>query len=305
VEWVCRQLRSSDVEVVMVEYIDIWIPFLDALAREGIRVFGHAHGYDISERLRSPWWAGQYFKYNDTGGVITMSERSADRLAAAGVRRDRIFIVPYGVDIPDRPPPRPQREAVNCLAVGRMVPKKGPLVTIQAFAAARREVPSLRLTVIGTGSLLEPAVQMTHDLEIQDHVRFLGSRPERDVLEHLRLADVFLQHSMVDPKSGDEEGLPIIILQAMAAGLPVLSTRHAGIPDAVDDGRTGLLVDEGDVGAMTKRLVELAQSPGQRATMGDLGWERALDRFSWRRERSELLEILGLSGGPKEASTGL
>ncbi len=80
----------------------------------------------------------------------------------------------------------------------------------------------------------------------------------------------------------------------MACGLPVVSTRHAGIPEAVTDGGNGFLVDEGDSAAMGARLVELASDPGLRLRMGEAGWQQARRRFSWERERSELLRILGL-----------
>jgi glycosyltransferase involved in cell wall biosynthesis len=225
-----------------------------------------------------------------------MSDLSADRLLEAGVARDRIFVVPYGIDVPAEPPTRPEDSApIRCIAVGRMVPKKGPLLTIRAFAAAKRRVPELELTVIGSGELLEPARALSRELGVEDHVEFLGNQPMAGVLDRLRDADLFLQHSMVDPKTGDEEGLPIIILQAMAAGLPVVSTNHAGIPTAVDSGATGFLVDEGDVDAMAERIAELASHPERRAEMGRMAWRRARDTFSWGRERSDLLDVLGLS----------
>lgn len=296
VGWIRSRLAESGVEVVMFEYIDVWLPLIRPLLADGVRVFGHAHGYDISERLRSRWWAQQYRAYNGTGGIITMAEASAHRLRTAGVSAERIFVAPYGIDVPTDPPVGLDCTggAIRCLAVGRMVPKKGPLLTIRAFAAARRCVPALELTVIGSGELLGPARALARELGVEGHVQFLGDQPMATVLDRLRASHVFLQHSMVDPRTGDEEGLPIIILQAMAAGLPVLSTRHAGIPTAVESGVSGFLVEEGDVEGMTERLVDLASSPQLREEMGRGGWVRARADFSWSRERKDLLEILGL-----------
>jgi glycosyltransferase involved in cell wall biosynthesis len=110
----------------------------------------------------------------------------------------------------------------------------------------------------------------------------------------MRDADMFLQHSMTDPQTGDQEGLPVAILEAMAHGLPVIATRHAGIPEAVEAGRSGHLTDEGATAEMAVYIAELARNAGARAALGRRGWERCAELFSWSRERDTLLRILGL-----------
>src|SRR5207247_4061449 len=121
-----------------------------------------------------------------------------------------------------------------------------------------------------------------------------GGQPNEVVQRLMRDADIFVQHSITDPDTGDAEGLPVSILEAMAHGLPVVSTRHAGIPEAVSDGVSGYLVDEGDTAGMAERIVALIRSADLRHRMGDAGWRRAKEDFSWERERSALLRILGL-----------
>jgi glycosyltransferase involved in cell wall biosynthesis len=111
----------------------------------------------------------------------------------------------------------------------------------------------------------------------------------------MKEADIFAQHSMVDPDTGDEEGLPVTILEAMAEGLPVVATRHAGIPEEVIEGETGILVDETDVEAMAAGLVELARSPERRQEFGYNGWKRVRTRFSAEYECEKLRELLGLT----------
>lgn len=121
-----------------------------------------------------------------------------------------------------------------------------------------------------------------------------GGQPNEVVQQLMSKADIFLQHSMTDPESGNEEGLPVAILEAMANSLPVVSTRHAGIPEAVLDGFTGYLVDEGDTLEMGERIVMLALDPHLRQRMGEDGWRRVKDNFSWENEQRQLLKILGL-----------
>ncbi|HEY8510006.1 MAG TPA: glycosyltransferase, partial [Steroidobacteraceae bacterium] len=105
-------------------------------------------------------------------------------------------------------------------------------------------------------------------------------------------ADLFLQHSVVDPVTGDEEGLPVAILEASASALPVVSTVHAGIPEAVDDGVSGFLVKEGDVQGMADAIVALASDGQRRIEMGLAGWRRVREQFSTAREREAFNELL-------------
>lgn len=289
-------LQACGVEVMMGEYLDESIGWLDTAHAGGMRFFAHAHGYDVTERMREPRWRSAYLRYAEADGVITMSECSRNVLADFGLPMDKLHVVPYGVDVPDAPPQRRERPVVSVVAVGRMVAKKGPLHTLEAFGSAAQSHPGLRLHFVGTGPLLQPAHDLVRSRHLHDTVRLHGSEPP-DVVQHLlRQADIFVQHSMVDAATGNGEGLPVAILEAMASALPVVSTRHAGIPEAVVDGVTGYLVEEGDHAAMADAIALLARDPGRRHEMGLAGWQRAQELFSWNRERAELLRVLGLAG---------
>jgi glycosyltransferase involved in cell wall biosynthesis len=105
-------------------------------------------------------------------------------------------------------------------------------------------------------------------------------------------SDVFVQHSILDPETGDEEGLPVAVLEAMAAGLPVVATRHGGIPEAVVAETTGALVGEGDVTEMAAQVVRLAADPDLRSRFGRAAWQRVREHYTWEAERRALLEIM-------------
>ena len=292
-----RVIDRSGVEVVLVEYLDLFLPLVPWLVRRDLRVFAHAHGYDVSARLRSPWWREQYQAYNEVDGVVTVSQHARERLAGIGLDPDRVSVIPCGVDVAATVDVRPRRETVHLAAVGRMVEKKAPLLTIEAFRRAGMEVEGLRMTMIGDGPLLAEARAAVRAGGLTDRVRLLGARPHHDVLALYADADVFVQHSVVSPRNGDEEGLPVGILEAMAAGLPVVSTRHAGIPEAVLEGVTGTLVQEGDVDGMAAALVTLARDRRRRLEMGEAGHAHVVERFSWERERRDLRALLGLPDG--------
>lgn len=289
-----RWLQEYGVEVLLGEYLDASLPWF-AVARElGIRFFVHAHGYDVSRRLREPFYRREYLRYGEAAGVITMSERSRARLIELGLPSDRVHAIPYGVDVAERAPRRAARAGVRLLAVGRMVAKKGPILTLDAFRRASASRPELRLDYVGGGPLLPAAVQFVHALGLHESAVLHGERPSHVVHELMEGADIFVQHSLTDPETGDEEGLPVAILEAMASGLPVVATNHAGIPEAVDDGVNGFLVEEGDSRGMAERIEQLVHDGDLRLAMGRAGWERARARFTWARERRDLLQVLGL-----------
>ena len=176
-----------------------------------------------------------------------------------------------------------------------MVVKKSPILTLDAFRQAAQVYQGLHLDYIGSGALFSAAQQYVREFNLSDCVILHGDQRNEVVHQMMREADIFLQHSITDPETGDEEGLPVAILEAMAYGLPVISTRHAGIPEAVFDGNTGYLIEEGDSMGMVERLISLARDPDLRRQMGDESWRRAKDNFSWEKEKAELLKILGLS----------
>lgn len=289
-----RFLRKHGTEVLMGEYLDASLPLLPIARDLGIRFFVHAHGYDASELLRDPYWRERFLEYNSADGIITMSQASRERLIGIGIHPGAIHVIPYGVDVPPRPCRRTRGSTVRCLAVGRMVEKKGPILMLDSFRRAAEVFPGLTLDYIGDGVLLPAVRQYIRASGLEDAVHLHGACPNADVLELMETADIFIQHSIRARDTEDEEGLPVAILEAMAHALPVVSTRHAGIPEAVLEGSTGYLVEEGDTAAMSRQILALAQDPELRETMGLNGWERASAHYSWGRERTDLLECLGL-----------
>jgi glycosyltransferase involved in cell wall biosynthesis len=172
-----------------------------------------------------------------------------------------------------------------------MVEKKAPHLTIQAFAAARRRHPAARLRIIGYGPLMDACRSLVRTLDLADAVTFLGPQPPDVVRAEMRAARGFVQHS-VQAASGDCEGLPVGILEAAASGLPVVATRHAGIPEAVLDGDTGILVDEKDVDAMALAMERILDDAGLAARMGRRGQAHVREHFSMERSIGQLWSIV-------------
>lgn len=286
-------LLLHDVRAALLEFLDIWLPFLPLLRERQAVTVAHGHGYDVSMRLRDDEWRQAYRSYDDVDALVVPSAHNASKLADIGLPADRIHVVPCGVELPSENTVRPTDDVLRVLMVGRMVAKKNPLATLRACAIASAAGARIDLTAIGDGPLWEEFKAMARRANFP--VRMTGRVTNADVLAAMREADIFGQHSVVDPATGDEEGLPVAILEAMAHGLPVISTRHAGIPEAVVDGVTGYLVEEGDVQAMADGIMRLAADSGLRQQMATAARGRVADRFQLVQELRSLRRLLRMS----------
>lgn len=145
--------------------------------------------------------------------------------------------------------------------------------------------------MIGDGPLLDGCRRLARELQVERNVEFLGAQDHGTIQGEMRRARCFVQHSVVAP-SGDSEGTPVAIIEASATGIPVVSTKHGGIPDVVVDGATGFLVDEGDVSGMAGHLTTLVDNPNLAREFGRAARRRAEEHFSVERRIAELWRII-------------
>ena len=244
-------LQAQEVEVVLAEF-GTQALVVAGLAREmGLPCFTYFRGTDASFALRKKQTVRAYRHMMPMlDGVFSVSQFLLGNLAAHGVTHGNAHVVPSGVDIRRFTPG--EKVPGSFLAVGRMVEKKAPQVTLRAFAEAARGREA-HLTFIGDGPLLETCKGMAAELGVADQVTFTGALPHDEVRAHLTRTETFLQHS-VTAKNGNTEGLPTAIQEALACGCITLSTWHAGIPEAVEDGVNGLLVEEWDERGFAERI---------------------------------------------------
>ena len=279
----------------MSEYLSLSVNWLPVAQKNGFRLFAHAHGYDVSPGyLKDPKIQAAYRRLNDAEGIVTMSEASRKDLVNIGIQNEKIHVIPYGVDVPAENTSRDRTDPVRCLAVGRMVAKKAPVLLLKAFHKALKTYPLMQLDYVGDGDLLPLARKYVDENGLAERVKFYGARPNDFVLERMKKSHIFLQHSIVDPQTGDQEGLPVAILEAMAHGLAVVSTVHAGIPEAVVDGSTGYLVAEGDVDGMAECIARIAKDPTLLGRFSVSAWLRAKEHFTYEKSRYALQKLLGL-----------
>ena len=151
--------------------------------------------------------------------------------------------------------------------------------------------------MVGDGELMEVCRRMVGALGLGHAVTFPGVLSPLEISILLRQCRGFVQHS-VCPESGDSEGTPVSILEASSSGLPVISTRHGGIPEAVIDGTSGFLVPEGDLEGMASAMLNVAEDGALAARMGQRGREHILNHFSIDRSMARLEAVVARVTGP-------
>jgi len=200
----------------------------------------------------------------------------------------RTHLVIYGVDTQRLTPEGPGRweirrhlgltdDALVILGVGRLVPKKGFHLLIQAMPTVLRHVPTAHAVIVGHGEEQERLEGMAQKLGLQDRVHFVGTVPYGELAYWYRMADVFAMPAVRPPA----DGLNVVVVKALACGLPVVATPAAGNPLVIHHGETGLLVAENDLQALADGLITLLRDREGRTAMGRRARELAVAELSW------------------------
>ncbi len=266
-----------------------------ALAAPGLPLVISLHGSDVyvAERL-APARTAAHHAFARAGFVTACSDDLARRAIALGASADRIETVPYGVDTarfgPDVAARSARRKELGisngvplCVAAGRLVHKKGFEYLIDSVAA----VPELVLAIAGEGTL-DRALRSQADAKgVAGRVRFLGNQAQDKVGEYFAAADVICAPSIRDD-GGNVDGLPNVVLEAMASGTPLVTTAAGGIGAVVEHGRTALVVAERDAAAIATAISRLLGNHVMAREIGNaaraevqrrFGWNRAAERF--------------------------
>ena len=287
-----RELKENRPDVVLAQYGPIGVEVVGLCKKLRVPMVVHFHGYDASTTAVLRRHAKSYRKmFADASRVIAVSEAMRRRLQTLGAADRRIRYNPCGIDCELFSAASPATASPNFLAVGRFTHKKAPQVTIRAFAKAARDRPDATLRMIGEGPLLAECKALADSLNIADRVVFLGAQPHHVVQAEMRKARCFVQHSVVAP-NGDSEGTPVAILEAGASGLPIVSTRHAGIPDVVEENETGFLVDEYDVEGMAEHMRRFGEDPELAGRIGNAARQHVAENFSMEKHIARLYSIL-------------
>jgi glycosyltransferase involved in cell wall biosynthesis len=225
--------------------------------------------------------------------VLVRSESLRQAMIDLGCAPEKIKIQRTGIplaDFPFRERSIPSNGQWRLLQAGRLIEKKGLKTTLRAFAKFRKEFAAARLTIAGEGPQLDELQSLARELQLAGAVDFVGFVSQEKLRELFYSSHIFV-HPSETGRDGNQEGVPNSMLEAMASGLPVFATRHGGIPEAVEDNVSGILVNERDHRALGDALIDCAKDSARLAAMGHAASESVAKKFSQANQTRWLEEI--------------
>ncbi|MGG7664438.1 glycosyltransferase [Dyadobacter sp. BHUBP1] len=290
--WVSDLLRNGRIDAIHTHFGTSGIELLPVAKKLGIPMVVSFHGIDAAPAmLNVPAYAcGIQEVIEYAKAVIIVSPHFVDTLGLSKFS-SKVHLIPYGTDEQKFiPAETPERSKIVIQHVGRLVAKKGVPDLITAFSTLCDRHDNLELRIIGDGPEMPLCRELVDRLNLSDKVSLLGSKPHNEVNEHMKDADIYVLNSRTDAR-GDMEGLPNSILEAMSMEKPVVSTYHAGIPQAIQDGANGLLVKERDNEGLAEALETLIRDRALRRRLGVAARQTIVANFSARSMEAKIQSV--------------
>jgi glycosyltransferase involved in cell wall biosynthesis len=246
------------------------------------------YGYDASMLLREEAWVERYqalFRFGSH--VICVNGAMRERLLRIGCPAERASVIHLGVDLTrfafEERRLRRADDALRLLVVARLAEKKGIPVVLRAVRRLLDRGMDVSLRIGGEGEDHAALTALWHQLGLEHHVTFIGPLDRSGERREMSSCDLLLQTSVV-ATNGDEEGIPVVLMDAMASGVPVIASRHSGIPELVEHERTGLLVPEGDDSATADAIARLAMDWSFARQLAAAGHDHVRAEFNLERQ---------------------
>lgn len=286
-----ESFKKNNIDVVVAEYGTTAGRVLAVCKEVNVPLIPIFHGYDVHmydvvKKNRQRYT--ELFSYCKK--LIAVSFSMKQKLVSIGCAEEKIVVTPCApddafFDI------TPEFLSKNLISVGRFVEKKAPKITIRAFAKAAQKHPDATLQMIGKGPLYDTCKKLIGELNMHGKISLEGVKNKEEILSLFSKSSIYVQHSVV-AKSGDSEGTPVSVLEAQAAGLPVVATAHEGIKDVVINGKTGFLVEEQEIDAMAAKIEILLSDLSKARTMGASGRKRTQEKYAQKAHMDIINEIL-------------
>ncbi|MGE0009509.1 MAG: glycosyltransferase [Candidatus Babeliales bacterium] len=239
------------------------------------------HGYDMSRLLNEkPDLYKELLPALDLALPISQAWRK--KLIKMGSNKNKTIVHHMGIECSQftfQPRQLHKNETIEFISIARLVEKKGIQYALQAFAQTKQEHSNIHYTIIGDGPLRNELLKEAKELGISNNVSFRGWQESQQVAIALNKAHIMIAPSVTSVK-GDMEGIPVSLMEAMATGLPVLSTNHSGIPELIDHGISGYLSPEKDVQQLAANMQFMIQNPGLWPTIGLAGRQKVENEFN-------------------------
>jgi N-acetyl-alpha-D-glucosaminyl L-malate synthase BshA len=265
----------------------------------GIPCVTSLHGSDVYG-LNLPFLCELNKKVILDSDVCTANSRATAERANRISGRDDVRVIPMGVDTDFFSTSKDRRKEQNrrggqektVLYAGRLIDVKGVDYLIRAFPSVLEKQSNARLLIVGSGPRKADLVSASERLGLQDEVIFQDAVSQEELVRYYSMADVFVLPS-VTTDEGETEGLGVVLLEAMACGVPVIGSAIGGIPDIIKDGETGLLVQQKDPGDLAEKICRVLADKELSHRLGKKGHDFVKERFSWPSIAKSYLEAFG------------
>src|SRR5436190_19686175 len=282
------------------------LPFIERWHKPCVVSF---HGADVAQKKDIRDYGPKLRNlFSAVSLVLARSKSLAERLLTLGCPAERLRINRTGVPLDEFPFIRreaPKDGQWRFMQACRLIPKKGVATSLCAFAIFQKEFPNSQLVIAGKGPLQSHLEELAEELGIVSKVHFRGFVSQAELMELYSTSHFFL-HPSETPPDQNQAGIPNSILEAMSTGLSVLATHHGGIPEAVEHGRCGLLVEERDFVALAAAMKDVVRSPFAFREMGALASESVAANFEQREQIRHLEahydEAVALAGAEEPVS---
>ena len=285
-----NSFKINNIDVILVEYGDFAATHIDLLKESGLPVVVHFHGYDasVTEIIQ------KFKKYKELFDcvkyVVAVSKKMYKDLLEMGCPKKKLIYNVYG-PCEEFLKINPSFRKQQFIAIGRFVDKKAPYYLILTFLRVVRKFPNAKLIIAGDGKLLNVSKNLVRQFGLERNIGFPDVISPTEYKNYLSESLAMVQHS-ITAENGDSEGTPVAILEASAAGLPVISTYHAGIPDVIEHGYSGLLVEEHDIRKMANYFIKLLENINLAKQLGVQGKRRVQESFTLHKHISGLNELI-------------
>lgn len=280
---VYSMLRFKDMDIVHVQWpIPNGLGALFLKKFYGIPYINTIHGEEIHLSKRYHLLFALRWLVNNSSKTITNSTATRNFCLEAGLDGEKIDVIPFGVDTDFfRPIDVDKDDTIfQILSVGYLIERKGFEYLIRAMPHVLKEHKNARLKIVGSGPLESKLKSLIIELELEEHVEIIKNVSDTELLTTYNSADLFVLPSIVDSQ-GNTEGLGLVLLEAMACGLPVIGSDVGGIPDIIQNGNTGLLVKERDINGLIKIITNLIENKSVKDQIRINGNRMVVDKFSW------------------------
>lgn len=285
-----KQLNSLNIDVALVEYGNHAMKLVEVFKLAKIPFVVHFHGYDIS--VKKVIEQNNHYKklFKTANFVIGVSHLMCERLETLGCPQEKIKYNVYGAN-KNFEQIKPHFKNRQILSVGRFVDKKAPYYTILAFKKVLNTFPEAKLVMVGDGYLYNTCKNLVKLYKLEKNIELLGAVSPERIRDLMQTSYCFIQHS-ITAENGNQEGTPVAIMEAALAGLPIISTYHAGIPDVIEHKKTGLLSQEHDVNTMVDNILEILDNKSYAMKLGENAKKMHKEKFTLDRHIQIIEDLL-------------